>query len=289
MPAVHVITRVVSFGGSSVRIDCRGDKAVELVDFLYGDLPPYEAPAPHIVFTMRAEPELQKLIVRVGKAVYYRGSSLGGLAAALMAQTQFHLADKSAGGLLLHSAAVTCGGRCVLFPARTGAGKSTLMAWLITKGLGYLTDELIYIPLGSQDVQAFVRPLSIKASGRSVLEQQIPDFETRAPQFLASPEVTLIPSRALGQREAVATARVDMIVFPNFRADAPFSYEPTSPAQTGMELMGCLINARNLPEHGFPEVTRLARDVPGYHLTYGDVSQLEGWVQDMKASTFGKA
>ena len=82
-----MIPRVVSFGGSSVRIDCRGDKAVEIADFLYGDLPAYEGPTAHVALEVRADPEPQKLIVRVGKAVYYRGDSLGRLASALMRRT----------------------------------------------------------------------------------------------------------------------------------------------------------------------------------------------------------
>jgi hypothetical protein len=270
-----------------VRIDCRGDKAVEIADFLYGDLPAYEGPAAHVVLTVRAEPEPQKLIVRVGKAIYYRGDSLGRLALALMGRTIFHLADKSQGGLLLHAAAVTCGARCILFPGKTGSGKSTLASWLMKKGLGYMTDELVYIPFGLQDVQPFARPLNIKPSGRAVLEaENILDFEAVRSQLLNSPEVTMVPRSALGQVDTIKTAQLATIVFPTFQAEAAFKVEPVSRAQTGIGLMGCLINARNLPEHGFGEVTRLVRGVPGYQLQYGDFSQLEDWVQGLKASNF---
>jgi hypothetical protein len=49
--------------------------------------------------------------------------------------------------------------------------------------------------------------------------------------------------------------------------------------------MGCLINARNLPEHGFLEVTRLARTVPAFSLRYGDFAQLEQWVVTLEGSS----
>jgi hypothetical protein len=39
--------------------------------------------------------------------------------------------------------------------------------------------------------------------------------------------------------------------------------------------MQCLINARNLPDHGFPEITRLARSVPAYKMTYANFVQVE--------------
>ena len=280
--SANVSARVISFGGSSVQVKCRGEKAAEIFDFLYKDLPAYEGPAPHIVLTIRAEPELQKLIIRVGKRVYYRGDSCGRLASALLGRTMFHLADKSQGGLLFHAAAVRCGEHCILLAGRTGAGKSTLVSWLTTKGLGYLTDELVYIPFGSRDVQPFARPLNIKPSGRSVLEPKILDFEAAKPHLLDSPEVTLVPRSVLGQREPIKTSRLAMIVFPKFTADAGFRAEPVSRAQTGIGLIGCLLNARNLPEHGFPEVTKLVRNVPGYRLEYGDFSQLDGWVEGLK-------
>jgi hypothetical protein len=284
-----VTARVISFGGSSVQVKCRGEKAAEIFDFLYKDLPPYEGPAPHVVLTVRAEPELQKLIIRVGKAVYYRGDSFGRLASALLGRTMFHLADKSQGGLMLHAAAVTCAGRCILLPGKTGSGKSTLVSWLTTRGLGYLTDELVYIPFGSQDVQPFARPLNIKPSGRGVLEPMILDFEAVKSQLLDSPEVTLVPRSALGQRGTIQTSRLAAIVFPKFTAGGAFRAEAINRARTGIGLMGCLLNARNLPEHGFTDVTSLVRNVPGYRLEYGSFSQLEGWVDALKASSVEKA
>ncbi|MFN8459220.1 MAG: hypothetical protein U0401_31985 [Anaerolineae bacterium] len=56
---------------------------------------------------------------------------------------------------------------------------------------------------------------------------------------------------------------------------------PLSQAQAGLALMQCLLNARNLPEHGFPEVTRLIRQVPAYHLGYSHFGQLEGQIEQL--------
>jgi hypothetical protein len=42
-----------------------------------------------------------------------------------------------------------------------------------------------------------------------------------------------------------------------------------------------LINARNLEEHGFPEVARLARLIPAYELTYGAFEQIEGKIEGL--------
>ena len=57
--------------------------------------------------------------------------------------------------------------------------------------------------------------------------------------------------------------------------DCEFELRRLSRAQAGLELMQCLINARNLPDHGFPEVTRLARAMPAYKMTYANFAQIE--------------
>ena len=50
--------------------------------------------------------------------------------------------------MLFHAAALTWQSRGILLPAFTGAGKSTLTAWLLGQGFSYLTDELAFVPAG---------------------------------------------------------------------------------------------------------------------------------------------
>lgn len=50
-------------------------------------------------------------------------------------------------------------------------------------------------------------------------------------------------------------------------------------AQTGLALMQCLINARNLPGHGFTEISRLAQTVPAYTMRYPGFEQVGEMVE----------
>ncbi|NJN95931.1 MAG: hypothetical protein HC875_18395 [Anaerolineales bacterium] len=43
--------------------------------------------------------------------------------------------------------------------------------------------------------------------------------------------------------------------------------------------MQCLINARNLPEHGFPEIVRLAALAPAYKISYAHFDQIGGQIE----------
>lgn len=268
---------MISFAGSSVRIDCEGLDAERIVEFLYRDLPPSDGPPPHITLRVQAETGAEAMTLYCGDTRHYHGDSLGNLASALLGQTIYHLIDKSQGGLVFHAAAVSVRGRCLLLPGKTGVGKTTLAAWLVKRGFGYLTDELVYVPFGSTEVRPFVRPLNIKKGARQSLGTQILDYEALTSQILTATDVTLVPSSLLSDASTFAGIRLGRIVFPQYQAATEFTFEPLSRAETGLGLMGCLINARNLLDHGFTEVTRLARDIPAFHLRYGDFAQLEDW------------
>lgn len=278
-------SRVVSFAGSSVRIEAIGGDAVSLVSFLFDAVVPAEGPPPHV--TLRVAAHGTVLSLHVDDILYCERETIGSLASALLDQALFHLSDRSTGGLLLHAAAVCRGSRTVLMPGISGAGKSSLAAWLTSHGFDYLTDELVFIPWGTLTVVPFVRPLSLKASARQTVGAGDIDFAALSTASLISPEVSLIQPGAFGAIGQATTPELAAIVFPRFASGAPLRIEPLSKADTGLELMSGLINARNLPGHGFSEVTRLAKLIPGSLLEYGAFSQLGAWMGDLVSAVTG--
>lgn len=272
---IATATRIVSFAGSSVRIDAVGSDAVALTGFLFDGVLAADGPPPHVTLRVAAHGAVRSL--HVDDILYCERDSNGSLASALLDQALYHLSDRSTGGLLLHAAAVCRGARTVLLPGESGAGKSSLAAWLTSNGFDYLTDELVFIPSGTFRVIPFVRPLSLKASARQTVASDVIDFKALGAASLTSEEASLIQPAAFGAIGQASTPELAAIVFPRFSLGAPLRIEPLSKADTGLALMAGLLNARNLPGHGFAEVTRLARAIPGSRLEYGTFSQLGEW------------
>lgn len=271
-------TRIVSFGGSSVRIDYDGPDTERVVDFLYRDLARDGRTPPHVIFSLQRKHET--FILRCGREHRYEGTSAAVAAAILLDASIFHLADQSRDGVLLHAGAVRCSGGCLMLPGKTGAGKTTLTAWLTTQGFGYLTDELVHLPLGSLGVQFLKRPLNVKAHGRQALAAAI-DFG-RADTVLAGPNITLVrPPQCDPHPESSAALPLARLVFPRYDGVGPFQLMPLTKAQAALRLTECLINARNLPAHGFHEVARISRAAPAYDLRYSAFDQLDAWVASL--------
>jgi hypothetical protein len=173
----------------------------------------------------------------------------------------------------LHAGAVARNGKAVLVPGGTGSGKSSLIAWFVDQAFAYLSDEIALLAGGGADVLGLPRALVIKpGADKAVLAltafagaETIPSGEH---VILGSPGAT-VKDRALP---------CGLIVFPQFTSNAELRIEAMSAAGSALRLIGCNLNARNLPDGGFAAISKLARAVPAVSLEYGAYAQLEGVV-----------
>jgi hypothetical protein len=279
-------TRMVAFAGSDLYIEHRGGAAREIVDFVFpgwrdSSIQPTRA-------GLTVESDASALItVRSGAEVCYQGGQQADAARALQERASDALASGSVRGLLLHAAAVSRNGRVALLPGASGAGKTTLTGRLVSRRhFRYLTDELSFVPDGSRTVHALPRPLNVKASGRSGMSAL---DEAAGWTILASPVATLLRPPAWGAAHRRGTATLGLAVFPQYQPGAVARLTRLGPAACGLRLMQCLLNARNLRDHGFPAVAALARDTPAYSLVYGDAErasiELESLTRDWNAGS----
>ena len=264
--------RLIGYAGSTVAVEY-GDSAAELVDFLFRHVSGSDA-EPQATFRISPPDERGAVTLTRGEAPLYHGDSIPMLAEVLLGGVCRELAEGSRGGLLFHAAGLSWRGRGILLPGGISAGKTTLAAWLTAQGLDYLSDELIFFVRGSERMVPFTRPLNLKRAARPAL-QPVFDFEAHADRILGHPRADLVPATLLNPENRPGEPPLGMILFPRYQAGAPFALQPLRGAQTGLALMECLVNARNLPEYGFPEVVRLARRVAGYTLRYSHFDQIE--------------
>lgn len=260
--------RRVSFGGSAVAIEYSGSRPAAIVDFLFQRVPTASGVPPHVTYRIEPGSQPERLALYRDATLIYEGDSEATLAELLLGDTCHHLADKSQGGLLFHAAGLARQGQGLLLPGGIGAGKSTLAAWLATRGLEYLTDELVFVPWGSHTMQALVRPLNLKSTSRAVLQGHL---EEHTAYMLSSPHADLILPQSIG---TLWELPLSLIIFPHYEPGSEFAWRALSKAQAGLALMQCLTNARNLPEHGFSEIARLAKAAPAYSMSYASLGQI---------------
>lgn len=273
--------RLISFAGSAVAIEYSGSRIATIVDFLYRYVPADSDVPPHV--TYRARPGVQPgaLTLYRDDTLIYEGDSEAALAELLMGDSCHHLADRSRGGLLFHAAGLAWQGKGLMMPGGIGAGKTTLATWLVAQGLDYLTDELVFVPHGADTIQTFARPLNVKKASRVALQAALPfDLEAHATHILSTPRADLIPPTLLKPVQ-LSEPPLGLIIFPHYLPGGDLTLRPLSKAQAGLALMECLINARNLPGHGFSQVARLAQTAPAYKLSYANFDQIKDRIETL--------
>ncbi|KAF0283194.1 hypothetical protein [Spiribacter roseus] len=189
-------------------------------------------------------------------------------------RVQYRLIDAQHEALLLHGAAIVRNGQAVIFPARSGAGKTTLAAWCVSQGEQVLTDELVAVTPGG-GVTGFAQALNIKAHGMPVTES----FPGLSPALADAPGAGL-GGRFLPLPAAAGAAPLSpgLIVFPQYAPDQPWSAQRLSQGERLAWLLESLMNARNRPRRGLGEANALAAAVPAYRVVYHDLRDLTRWL-----------
>lgn len=273
-------THYVSFADNSVAIRYDENTHQSLLDYLFGDLESTRTTRPLSRMRILPADEARGARLEQDGNKLYSGDCRTTLARTLVEKTLYSLVDKDDSGLAFHAAAVCSGDTGVLIPGHSGAGKSTLAVWLATRGFNYLTDELVHIPLGTSRIEAFTRPINLKQNGYRMLEEEF-DIRDTEDRILTNKRLSIVPHRMLNPRHQKLTPEIAFILFPRLISEGEHRLEPLSKAQAGLKLVECLVNGRNIPNHGFDQVSRIVRDVPAYVLHYTGFSTLPGLLGDI--------
>jgi hypothetical protein len=200
------------------------------------------------------------------------GLSLPELLDALLDEVVHSLIDELATAVALHAASVGWGTKSLLIAGQTSAGKTSLAGWLVADDFEFLSDELVILTDKCGTTSSFPRPLLAKPGSQELIAILARSGRGRTVPTAENTVICLDRPSAGAARPRQA----GLIIFPHYVAGSALELASSSPAMTGMRLMECNLNARNLPGHGFPTLSAFARNVPALALTYGSFAQLEG-------------
>lgn len=227
-----------------------GVSAEQLLAFLFGDLTDPETiqsgdPQAHFSYHLESDSGSGLLRLDADEELERECVSEADMAFHLIGQACYQLAYYSSGVLVMHAALVSHGGQGVLFPGSSGKGKSTLAAWLLHCGYDYLTDELVFIPDGDARVGCgLARPVNLKKAAHPLLSD-LYQILPNTPGMMTGTTVDLIPPKLFGNGQVLTHVTICAVIFPHYLPGALFELRRISKAQAALDLMQCLINARN--------------------------------------------
>jgi len=178
---------------------------------------------------------------------------------------------------LLHAGACGTGFACVVLPAATNSGKSTLTAVLMQSGFAFYADDSVAIPRGTLHIPPMPFGLAIREGSWPVVGARCPGFDALPVTERFGQQVRFLPPSAQGEPVPAAA-----LVFP--------CYDPGSTASiTRLNTLNALIQ---LKESGFwVEHTRESirtfldwvESLPCYRMVYSNVEDAVAFVREILA------
>jgi HprK-related kinase A len=186
--------------------------------------------------------------------------------------------------VLLHAGVLARDDLALVMPAVPGAGKSTLTAALAHSGWRLLSDEFGALDMEEGLMWPLIKPPVLKNRSIDVMRQFAPSASLgKVYPATRKGDVAHVapPADAVAGRHR--PARPFAIVLPHWEEGAESRLEPLSPALACSALAFNAFNYRVCGQAGFHAVSRLAREVPAWQLTYGQLADAVRCLDELHA------
>ena len=173
--------------------------------------------------------------LRCDGASYAGPCDLGVALGMLDTQIRMHIALNAPDHVFVHAGVVGVGGRAIVLPGKSFAGKTTLVAALVRAGAEYWSDEYAVLD-GEGLVHPYAKPLSIRG----------PDLRA-----------TEHPVESLGGQAGKQPLPVALIAVAQYRPGGSWAPHSCSPGAGAIKMLEHTVPARSRPEQALAAV-RLA-------------------------------
>ncbi len=261
-------------GEQPFEINCNNNNAYRIAEFLFQDFPGAPSIVPPITYDILSVGKQPVFSLWDGEKRLYFGTSKYQLAYTLMNEVIFHCINNNVKHHVIHAGAVWKGEQCIVLPGLSGKGKSTLTAWLVSKGYQYLTDELLFLD-DAGHVIPLTRPLNLKVD-KTHVAWMIKEDGVDLHSIISDSKGTMIPHRLLDPQYKSKKLCVTHFIFPEFKKGALLEFDKLSPARSCLYILQSHVNARNLGGHGISDMASIVKMCRSFTLTYGSFGDLQG-------------
>ena len=174
----------------------------------------------------------------------------------------------------VHAAVASLGGRAVILPGRSGAGKTTLVAAMALDGWSYLSDEVAAFDVHHDLVHPYPRPLALEQGSWALVPDALGRWPDDVPELVT--DLGLVLPATLGPAGPPVAARPVAIVFAEVIAGAVTALEPLTRAEAIERLVGLAFNLRSVGRDGFGALAGAVRRSSCHRLVLDGVAGAPG-------------
>lgn len=188
--------------------------------------------------------------------------------------------SKSQSHLVLHAMATANDGAGILFPGDKQVGKTTLGAFLVSKGHELYADDAAAIDLDTGKLKPLGVPLHIKGGSVELIRSQCPGLPVQSygpdpsdyPARYALPPPELSPS---------GSCEIALVIFPRYTAGRAATAVEIGKAAGALDVIQHSLNFDRHGARAFKTTAALARRARFFRLVYSDLADARSIVDDL--------
>jgi len=262
--------------GKNVRIILQTSELAEEIAPRLASLPAAPS-APDIIFRVVGEPD--GFHIFCGQC--YVGTEAGVTAARGVLLQEIVRSCRSRESLaVFHAGACGSRSRCVVFPAGTQSGKTTLAAVLMQMGLTFYSDDSVILERDTLSVPGMPFAIMVREGSWNVLSRRFPELLDAPVVWRYGQRVRFLPPA--GMKQDGYSERVGAIVFIRFESAAATEISALDPFQALLRLdqSGFWVEHNQQSIRAF---LAWIQSTPSFTLTYSDVDQAAALIRDLIA------
>ncbi|MGH9223716.1 MAG: hypothetical protein ACRD2W_07995, partial [Acidimicrobiales bacterium] len=197
-----------------------------------------------------------------------RGNMSPAIAVRMVLWQVNQVALASASHVVLHAGCVARGDRALVLGGPMDAGKSTLVAGLVRRGMEYMSDEFAPVSLASGSVVAYPCPLALEPGSFPMFPELRPDVGA---ELVDDARWSVAPNLLGAVHAAGRPARPAAVVFPLYSPHAAPRVDRLPPRTAIARLVGQTLNLARVGGAGFRALAELAMTTACYELSFSDL------------------
>jgi hypothetical protein len=171
---------------------------------------------------------------------------------------------------VFHAGACGSDSRCVIFPAGTQSGKTTLAAVLMKTGMTFYSDDSVLLERDTLSVPAMPFALMVREGSWDVLSPRFPELQDAPVVSRYGQRVRFLSP--VGTKQHSHCKQVGAIVFARFDPDAANEISPLDPLQTLLRLQESGFWVAH-DEQSIRAFLAWIQSTPTFTLSYSDVDE----------------
>jgi hypothetical protein len=179
-----------------------------------------------------------------------------------------------------HAGVVGTGDKCILLPAASGSGKSSLTAALVSRGFRYLSDEVALVEPVTFRVPPVPLALCVKSTGWDLMSRYFPNIRAlMGHQRMDGKVVRYVPPSPSTLQ--ATSASVSHIIFPRYVESAATQIRPIPRSAALRRLMGDCWACGRLDHENVSEMIRWIAGIDCYDLTFSSLEEAADLVTEV--------